>query len=263
MVSSVRVEDRSPDGSDLGRVDRPVEVEVAVLGPVEVRGAARPFRRAGALDLVVFLAVHPRGASTEVWATALWPERLMAPPTMHSVASAARRALGRSAAGEDHLPRRRGRLQLAPTVGTDWSRFTRLADGDGPGHWRAALDLVRGRPYEGLGSPDWVVLEGFASAAEDAVVSVAAQLSDHLLAAGDPLGAARAARRGLRASPYDERLYRRLLRAADAAGHPAGVEAAMAELLRLVGRVVHPRTAALYRMLSRRPPDSGGPPPRL
>jgi len=68
-----------------------------------------------------------------------------------------------------------------------------------------------------------------------------------------------AARRGLLVSPYDERLYRMLLRAADLAGNPAGVEAVMAELVRVVAdeadplASVHPSTLALYRSLSRRP----------
>jgi hypothetical protein len=59
-------------------------------------------------------------------------------------------------------------------------------------------------------------------------------------------------------SAYDERLYRILLRAADAVGNPAGVESVMAELVRLVAEdiepydAVHPETLELYRSLSRR-----------
>ncbi len=249
-----------------------------MLGPVEVRGADRPFERAWTLDLVVYLAMHRRGASTEAWATALWPERLPAPPTLHSTASAARRSLGRSADGPDHLPRSHGRLALAPTVGTDWARFCHLAAAEGAGAWTAALDLVRGRPFEGLRSPDWAVLEGFVAEIEGAVVDVALRLADHLLGRHDGRGARWAARRALRASPYDERLYRVLLVAADAEGNPAGVESGMAELTRLVGGdaggprprgalsacdLVHPDTAALYRALSRRLPAAGGPLARL
>ena len=65
-------------------------------------------------------------------------------------------------------------------------------------------------------------------------------------------------RRGLLVSPYDERLCRMLLRTADAAGNPEGVESVMAELLRVVAdevepvESVHPSTLALYRSLSRR-----------
>lgn len=262
-------EPASATPAKLGGLPEGAEVEVRVLGPVEVRGAARPFQRAWTLELVVYLAMHPRGATTDGWATALWPDRLMADPTLHSTVSAARRALGRSSLGRDHLPHRRGALQLAPTVCTDWQRLGSLSATDDPDAWRAGLGLVRGRPFDGLRSPDWTVLEGVAAAVEDGVVQLAIRLAEHLLGKGDGLGAARAARRGLLASPYDERLYRLLLRAADRQGNPAGVEAAMGELLRLVAGEggapppgggwaaeavahVHPDTAALYRTLSRR-----------
>ena len=252
------------------------EVEVSLLGPVDVRGGARPFRRARTLELVVYLSVHPHGASNDAWSTALWPERAMAPPTLHSTCSAARRSLGRSRAGDDHLPRSRGWLRLGPTVGTDWGRFRALGSGAGPSDWQRALDLVRGRPFEGLERADWAVLEGLVADVEEGVVEVALRLAEHHLASGQPGGARRAAtaaRTALRASPFDERLYRVLLRAADAQGHPGGVESVMGELGRLLGpafdhsggggppwvELVHPETAALYRSLSRRPAVTGAP----
>jgi DNA-binding SARP family transcriptional activator len=244
------------------------EVLVAVLGPVDVRGAAHPFRRAPALDLVVYLALHRRGASNDAWATALWPDRLMAAPTLHSTASAARRALGRSSLGHDHLPRSHGRLQLAPSVATDWQALRDLAAREEPAAWRDGLELVRGRPFDGLRNADWAILEGVASVVEESVVELALRLGEHELAAHRGRAASSAARTGLLASPYDERLYRMLLRAADVDGHPAGVERVMAELIQVVSgptparqarevtpsdlRVVHPETASLYRSLSRR-----------
>jgi DNA-binding SARP family transcriptional activator len=234
------------------------EVEVLVLGPVEIMGASRDFSRAWAKELVVYLAMHPRGASNEAWATALWPDRLMAASSLHSTASVARRALGRSREGVDHLPRSHGRLALGPTVGTDWDRFVRLADGGRPARWRSALDLVRGRPFEGLRSSDWPILEGIGPAIESSVVDLSGRLAGACLRAGDARGAEWSARKGLLVSPYDERLYRMLLRAADLGGNPAGVEAAMAELIRLVAEgvepleSVHPSTLQLYRSLTRK-----------
>lgn len=268
---------QDPASHDPVPQDRPgPEVEVRVLGPVEVCGAARAFERAWTLDLVVYLALHPRGASSEAWATALWPDRLMAPPTLHSTVSAARRSLGRSRQGWDHLPCRHGALQLAPTVTTDWRRLCDLAGTSDPRDWQRGLSLVRGRPFDGLRSPDWSVLEGIAAEVEEGVVQLAIRVADQCLEAGDGRGAALAARRGLLVNPYDERLYRVLLRAADLQGNPAGVESAMAELVHLVGGTwhrpsfagrasianaaayVHPDTAALYRELSRRPPAAAG-----
>lgn len=246
-----------------------------VLGPVGVVGAARPFLRPWALELVVYLAFHPAGVAGDTWAAALWPDRLLADPTRHSTVSAARRSLGRSAAGHDHLPRGHRLLRLEATVATDWDRFARLCRSPEPACWAAALSLVRGRPFDGLRNPDWVVLDGVAARVEDAVVQTALRLAGHHLDTGDAHAAEVALRRALVASPYDERLYRRLLEAADRQGNPAGVEAVMAELVRLVGGPptgrsrppatpaahagpvdpsgwVHPETAALYRALSRR-----------
>jgi hypothetical protein len=207
---------------------------------------------------VVYLAMRPNGAANEIWATALWPERLMAASSLHSTVSVARRSLGKATDGSDHLPKSHGRLALAPTVGTDWDRFQALAASEEIEEWRSALELVRGRPFDGLRSADWAILDGTSPAIESAVVDLSGRLSGAYLRVGDPRGAEWAARRGLMVSPYDERLYRMLLRAADAAGNPSGVESVMAELVRVVAdeiepiESVHPSTLALYRSLSRR-----------
>jgi DNA-binding SARP family transcriptional activator len=233
-------------------------VEVLVLGPVEIVGAARPFARAWAVELIVYLAMHRNGASSEQWATALWPDRIMAAASLHSTASAARRSLGVSISGEDHLPRAHGRLTLAASVKSDWNRFVELSERAEPENWHRALDLIRGRPFEGLRAPDWVLLEGIAATIEATVVDLASRYAEHCLSAGDPGRAEWSARQGLQVSAYDERLYRLLLRAADAAGNPAGVESVMTELVRLVADdvepydAVHPETLELYRTLSRR-----------
>ena len=258
--------------SHADRTDEPAEIEVAVLGPTEVRGIALGFSRASALELVVYLALHPQGASNDAWATALWPDRVMAPATLHSTASAARRALGRCEAGRDHLPRCHGRLQLAATVTSDWRRFVAFAASVDPLDWSQGLELVRGAPFEGLATAEWTVLEGVRALIEDRVAELACRVADRHLASGEPRVAAEAARRGLLASPYDERLYRRLLLCADADGHPAGVERVMVELLTHLegGRpeaevsafdlaAVHPETASLYARLSRRRRRKSGP----
>jgi hypothetical protein len=252
------VREASDDLSERRDIDE-AGVVVNVLGPIEVLGAARPFTRAWAIELVVYLSMHPGGAKNEQWTTALWPDRAMAPASLHSTASAARRSLGESATGEDHLPRSRGRLMLGSGVRTDWAAFVKLAESDRPGDWKAALALIRGRPFDGLRSPDWVILEGIQATIEAVVVDLACRHAEYLLEIHDAAGAEWAARQGLRVSPYDERLYRILLRVADAAGNPAGVEAIMAELTHVVADdvepfdTVHPETLALYRSLSRRP----------
>lgn len=250
------------------------EVVVRVLGPAEVIGAARPFRRAWCLELVVYLALHPSGASADAWTTALWPDQLPPAATRFSTASEARRALGCASDGSDHLPRGVGHLRLAASVTTDWARFRTLAAAHGAGaakSWASALDLVRGPLFAGLRSVDWAVLEGLHAEMERSIVQLAIDVAEHRLAGGDGRGAELAIRRGLLVSPYDERLYRLLFLAADLQGNPAGVESAMGELVRLVSGEtfqhlhpaagssvdpadwVHPETMAVYRSLSRRP----------
>jgi DNA-binding SARP family transcriptional activator len=233
-------------------------VEIRVLGPVEVVGAARPFTRAWSLELVVYLAMHPGGASSDQWATHLWPSRSMAQASLHSTASAARRALGSTADGEDHLPRSHGRLSLGPGVRTDWDRFCQLAESPDPERWKLALQLVRGLPFDGLRSTDWAVFSHVQANIESLVVDISVRRAEYCLSVGDSMGAGWAGRQGLLVSPYDERLYRILMRAADLAGNPAGVEGVMNELLQLVGDEIepydsiHPETYELYRTLSRR-----------
>lgn len=256
------------------------EIVVRVLGPVDVIGAARPFRRAWCLELVTYLAMHPVGASADAWATALWPDHLPPDATRFSTASDARRALGCGSDRSDHLPRANGRLRLAATVTTDWAQFRSLGSAKGPGAadaWSAALGLVRGPLFAGLRVSDWTVLEGVHAEMERAVVQLAIDAAEHCISRADGRGAERVVRRGLLVSPYDERLYRLLFLAADCQGNPAGVESAMGELVRLISGEavrtsyrpwcgpldpadwVHPDTLAVYQSISRRqwhPPGS-------
>ncbi len=258
------------------------EVEVAVLGPVEIRGAVRPFCRSSSRELVVYLAFHRQGARNDVWSTALWTDRCIAASTLHSTASVARNALGRSVSGNDHLPRGGRRLRLADTVGTDVERFARAAADPDPARWKEALALVRGRPFDGLHLADWAVLDGTQAEVESMVVDTALKAAGHLLGRGRGDEAEWVIRRGLRASPYDERLYRGLLWAMEIMGNRAGLRSTMAELLCLAtdgagvaapgpgtagqrgSSSVHPETVALFWELSqRKSPATRGDPLRL
>jgi Bacterial transcriptional activator domain len=133
-----------------------------------------------------------------------------------------------------------------------------LSQSQAPDDWRKALNLVGGRPFDGLRSDDWVILEGISATVEAGVVDLAFRYAQACLEANDPPGAEWSARQGLRVSTYDERLYRVLMTAANAAGNPAGVESTFSELVHLVADdvepfdAVHPETLALYRKLSRR-----------
>lgn len=232
-------------------------VWIGVLGPVRVTGTTADLsRRRVATELLVYLALHPEGAFGEGIAGALWPERRVTPQTLSNRLHEVRRVLGVTPQGRSRLTKETGRHVLAPDIHCDWTDFQALTeDGTDIDDWRRALSLVRGRPLEGLARGDWAVLEGFAAAIEAAILDTAVGLSESLLKGGDFLGAEWAARRGLVVAPWDERLYRQLMRAADLAGNRRGVDAALKALalaLEIPGdplRGVHPATAALYQRL--------------
>jgi DNA-binding SARP family transcriptional activator len=257
------------------------EVTVGVLGPVVVDGTARPFRRSASLELVAYLSLQRRRVAYTEWPVAIWPERAVSPSTVHSTASDARRALGRSADGSWHLPHEGSHLRLSDTVRSDVDRFTALESTGDPDRVVEAMRLVRGPLFGGLRRTDWAVLDGTQAAVEGLVVGAALRAADRLMQDERAADAAWVARRALVVSPYDERLYRALLRATALQGNRIALRAMMTQLLTLAGDIaaprigrgryrtnpaltcVHPQTAALYRDLLRGAPAVGGVPSRL
>ena len=257
-------------------------VEIAVLGPVAVNGAAEPFHRSAALELVVYLAFHPGGVRHAEWSLAIWPERPVAPPTVHSTSSDARRALGRGPDGALLLPRGRD-LRLHDSVTTDVDRFESLAASEDPARLFEAMQLVRGPLFGGLHRADWAVFDGIEPWIESLVVRTALRGADAWIGRGLESEAAWMVRQALRVSPYDERLYRALLRATAAQGNRVGLRSTMAELLTLAGEPrgaavaspqvgrpdgarldsLHPETTNLYRGLLGGRPVAEGQPARL
>ncbi|MCU1491155.1 MAG: large rane protein [Acidimicrobiaceae bacterium] len=236
-------------------------LEVAVLGPIEIAGVEGPLaHRPKLTELVVYLAMHPRGATSRAWTTALWPERRVPSQTVANRLSEARRALGFAPDERPRLRRSGDRHLLADTT-TDWEQFVRLGAPSGSASsWREALALVRGRPFDDLQQGQWTALEGFTAEIEQAIVTCALRYGAHALESDEPMEASWAAQMALRAAPWDERLHRLLMRSADAAGNRAGVEAILRHLalvLEIDGdplRGVHPKTAALYQQLAGRDP---------
>lgn len=233
----------------------PRAVEVAILGPIEIRNTAEPLGGHPLLtELVVYLAMHPDGATTSAWETAIWPNRRMPQQTIANRLSEARRALGDAPDGRPRL-RKVDERHLIADIGTDWEEFCALSDLDDVVSWRRALELVRGRPFGDLQQGQWALLEGFSAEIEHAVSSLALRYGGYALRNGNPDDATWAAHRGLRATPWDERLHRLLMEAADANGDRAGVEATLRHLalvLEIEGdplRAVHPETARLYERL--------------
>lgn len=251
-------------------------VEVAVLGPVSVRGLPFAFRRAAALELVVYLALHREGVRHAEWSLALWPDRPVSPATVHSTASDARRALGRASDGAARLPCG-PLLRLDRSVVTDVDRFADLSAAATCEAYIEAAGLLRGPLFGGLRRSDWAVLDGTQARVEALVVQTVLQAAEELRRVGRASDAEWTVRRGLLVCPYDERLYRALLRALAAQGNRTGLRAAMAQLL-VVAREpaatlrrrdgsamdhLHPETTNLYRELLCGWPAAGGAPARL
>jgi DNA-binding SARP family transcriptional activator len=243
------------------------DVDVAVLGPVAVH-TREPFRRAGALELVVYLALQDRPVRHEEWAAALWPGRAVSSASVHSTASDARRALGRGADGSLLLPRHGGALRLSASVVTDVARFGDLARNGDPEQLVEAMRLVRGPLLSGVRRSDWAVLDGTQAAIEKTVVEAALRGAEILGGLDRADEAAWVVRRALLVSPYDERLYRALLRATAGQGSRARLRSVMEELLILAAGPeeahsdlpggLDPTTTDLYRDLLRGSPAAGG-----
>jgi DNA-binding SARP family transcriptional activator len=240
---------------------------VRVLGSVEVEGAAE-FKRAKSRELVVYLAMHPNGVGEAELDEALWGSagaRVVISSTRDSTVSVARSALGGAARLLPAQGQGREKLyRLGPEVASDWSQFCTLHR-YGRQHRSAAalhqaLELVRGRPFEAVVSGrtfGWIHTEGHGRHIEAEVADAADLAAGLCLDAGDPIAARWAARRGLLAEPYTERLWVRLMEAADAVGESQEIERIMDEMdvvLELEGDFtgLHPNTLAAYDRLSRR-----------
>jgi DNA-binding SARP family transcriptional activator len=236
----------------------PTGITVELLGTVRVLGASPELARSRVLtEMTVYFALHREGTTTFTWSAAIWPDRRPSESTLNNRLSQARVALGAASDGLPHLRKRNGRHVLSDEVQTDWGRFAELASTTNVESWERALALVRGRPIDGLRHAQWTVLEGVVPAMEAAIGELACRLIETLLDSGDPARAEAAARRAVLASPWDERLYRLLMRAAHAAGNRAGVDATVRQLATVLEaegadplKAVHPETAALYRQLT-------------
>lgn len=241
-------------------------VTANVVGPIDLEGLTLDFRRPHAKETAVYLAMHPRGVAEHQLDEAIWPERhLVKSTTRDPVVSAARRALG----GTARMPHAQGqgpdkRYRTTDEVGTDWQRFcvltahgrrSRSVDSLG-----AALALVRGRPFaDVLAGPgySWLHLEGHLHHMEAEIVDTADLACQLLLDRRDPVAARWAANQGLRAAPYAERLWVRLMAVADALGEAQEVERILAEMDRRLDldgdySQLHPDTISAYRRYSRR-----------
>lgn len=211
-----------------------VDVLVRVMGTVTVervdgdQPAEIDFGRGKSREAVVFMACRDdgTGVTTEAVEAALWPAGANSRRTFNNTITDARRSLGHTPDGARYLPAASdGRYRISERVQTDfelfWATVEQAENTDdataAAGLLAQALSLVRGEPFTGVGL-DYAWTAPTRTAVQTAVIDVADELGEILLAAGDLRGAERAARAGLCAAPGEERLYRLLMRAAAASG---------------------------------------------
>jgi len=245
--------------------DPPFEVEVRIIGPVEVIGAAAPIDRRRCLEMATYLALHPQGVTDERLKTVLWPDELPPRVTFNTTVSTTRSRLGTASDGSRHFPHfvaSGNRYRLGHLVTTDLARFEarvayakRCETNDAITTLRSALELVRGQPFEGVRGFEWAYTETLIASIEAIIADAAHHLARLLLEDRDAPGVTWAAMQGLKAAPGDETLYRDRMLACDLAGNPAGVESVMDELCEVVEALepydeLHPETIALYERVS-------------
>lgn len=197
---------------------------VRVLGCVDLVAPAGPEPsdkdRSQALELIAYLALTP-GATNDQLSAALWPGREPKNATRNSAVSRARRWLGADHEGEPYLP-------IATTsetfgtysldgVSTDWENFLAIVGADAATASTAsllhALDLVRGKPFDGVRVGKYTWADPFIREMTASIVDVAHEVARRSLLAGDIRGAKWACAVGLAVTGDDERLWRSAMKA--------------------------------------------------
>lgn len=247
------------------------EVMVHVLG--EVHATAPPghdlltIPKQKSLEALTYLALRESPVDREELQAALWPSGTNTLKTFHNTIWAARKALSTARPGSDLFPEPvEGRYALSEGMVTDYGLFSELvalADEREDAREAAmllaeALTLVHGEPFTGGGRGyAWVAPHTGLIIAQ--VVDAAEELAEVRLAGDDWRGAEWAARQGLKVCPYEERLYRLLMRSAFAAGSLPAVRRVYDELTGLLADpddgvepedTIHPDTVALLERLT-------------
>ncbi|MDP9333257.1 MAG: LysM peptidoglycan-binding domain-containing protein, partial [Actinomycetota bacterium] len=244
-----------------------VEIEVRVLGDVQIIGATRPLTEREP-ELVAFLATREQAVDPDTVQTALWPQRTVSPKRWWNIVASTRSALGTARNGEFHFPPvgKGESLRLALTVGTDLGHLQnqlRAAANedrdDAIVRLTEALKVVRGRPFTAAHGYAWANAYGLAAHAEAVVVDAAHLLASLLLDAGDPGTALDAAALGLRGAPANEILYRDRMLAHHDMGNISGIDGDIRDLCAALDvedpcDELHPDTLALFEKLTHRTP---------
>ncbi|MCZ0996528.1 LysM peptidoglycan-binding domain-containing protein [Streptomyces noursei] len=228
----------NPAGTGSENPDAP---QIQVLGPVAVTGIQASGHGGKLASLAALLFFKP-GRGAEALCEAMDPASPWSRATLQSRMSELRSRLGSDTDGELYLPRHlNAGYRLSPAVRCDWVRFQHLAEQGlalgpdvGLAQLEEALELVRGRPFEG-GDHAW---------AAPLLQEMLARITDvaHTIATWRLTGPSKdldAARRsitiGLEVDDSAELLYQGWMKIEHAAGNRAGIYKAV-EALQTVNR---------------------------
>jgi DNA-binding SARP family transcriptional activator len=235
----------------------PGRPQISVLGPLTITGAKQSRRglRARALELIAYLALHPRPVHRDELLEAFWPEddpRRTRPRLRQGVRDA-RRLLGSAIASE------RDRYWLdRDAVDIDFDQLERLLlqaraardDNVGQRFLEHALALFTDEPLAGS---DYLWAEGELRRLRATQVELLEQVGRNRLGGGEPGRALELAERGLALDGLNEGLWRLALEAEGALGLREAVderyERLRAQLDERLGLEPDRETRALHRQL--------------
>uniref|UniRef100_UPI00260DAE4A AfsR/SARP family transcriptional regulator n=1 Tax=Haloactinopolyspora sp. TaxID=1966353 RepID=UPI00260DAE4A len=197
----------------------PTAPRLIMLGPVEVIHTAELGERnkLGQLtELAMFIALNP-GCDSQAIDDAIWPGSIVTRTTRNTAISKLRRWLGTDARGAPLLPRTEGRYAFQPDVRSDWDDWCDLLP-QGPQNatsddLRAAVALVKGRPFSGRGRRSYAWVDHHAQDMIAAIVDACHELAVRSSSGGDHREALRVALLGLSIEPGVELLWRDRLKA--------------------------------------------------
>jgi DNA-binding SARP family transcriptional activator len=199
----------------------PTRPQISVLGPLTITGAKRSRRglRARALELIAYLALHPRPVHRDQLLEAFWPsaDPRLTRPRLRQAVRDARRLLGTAIAGEHEcywLDRAHADVDL-----DELERLLAAVNTAEPEHAEAlmesALRLFRGDPLAGA---DYAWSESEVRRLRATFVDLLEQVARHRLDAGEARAALDAAERGLQVDALNESLWRLAMEAESALG---------------------------------------------
>ncbi|MFB9238148.1 hypothetical protein ACFFWC_21760 [Plantactinospora siamensis] len=264
-VSRARIPRQSTPASQSGSSQRAAPLRLRILGEPELRHGEQvlTIRRSAVWQVLVFLAVHPDGATTRDLVTAIWPGLPMRTVTgrLYTTLSDLR-TITRTAAAVTviaHTDERyrllREHLEVDLWRLRDAARHAATAVEDVPHAWRAVIDSYTGDLASGR---VWPWIDRPREATRRLVLDAYGHLAD---TAPDPQTALAFLRQCVRIDPYNDELHRQAAHLLTAAGdYAAATDLANQYARRLTDTGLEPAERLLgeplrgrRRVTSRRP----------